>query len=286
MFIFRLKQSQFLRALRIQWVALRLLMPTVLLCGSFFLIALDNGTLAHAGQVYTDTMPPKPFNHHVWQEVLSRFVGQYGEVNFRELRIIPKRLNEYLDQLAQVSPERTPDYFPTLQDQLAYWVNSYNALALRLILDVYPVTTWNNVPSTNTRYPIGGILYTLKGIEAKVRSLDPSGNCTLMLTRYTHGTPPVSKTACEGQSVLKLAQQARQRTVLLARYHAQHETVRSSSTPSANYCTTTTIPETPGSMANNSLFTPDSLPYRGRIKRCKQSPAGNSLRQTNTLWSH
>ena len=95
-----------------------------------FLLALP----AHAGQVLNDSFVAKPLSHHLWQEVLSQHVTTEGEVDFTGLRAHPRRLNQYLDQLARFSPDSHPDYFPSYHAKLAYWLNAHNAIALRLIL--------------------------------------------------------------------------------------------------------------------------------------------------------
>jgi hypothetical protein len=44
-------------------------------------------------------------------------------------------LNQYLDAVARFGPESTPDQFATRDDELAYYLNAYNALMIRLWLD-------------------------------------------------------------------------------------------------------------------------------------------------------
>lgn len=45
------------------------------------------------------------------------------------------KLDIYLDAVARFGPESTPELFPTEDDQLAYYLNAYNAVMLRLWLD-------------------------------------------------------------------------------------------------------------------------------------------------------
>ncbi|MEM9883177.1 MAG: DUF547 domain-containing protein [Planctomycetota bacterium] len=45
------------------------------------------------------------------------------------------RLDVYLDAVARFGPESTPELFPTRDHELAYYLNAYNALMLRLWLD-------------------------------------------------------------------------------------------------------------------------------------------------------
>ena len=131
-----------------------------------FLLALP----AHAGQVLNDSFVAKPLSHHLWQEVLSQHVTTEGEVDFTGLRAHPRRLNQYLDQLARFSPDSHPDYFPSYHAKLAYWLNAHNAIALRLILNAYPVASLDQIPGLyqNPRYYLGGKSYSLWAIRDRL----------------------------------------------------------------------------------------------------------------------
>lgn len=250
----------------------------------------------HAAQVYTDTTVPKPFNHHVWQEVLYQFVNQSGEVDFRKLRIMPQRLNDYMTQLSRVSPERTPDYFPTIQDQLAYWVNAHNALALRLILDEYPVNSLKDVSGLvqNNRYPFGGVLYALQVIRKKIDRLDKSKSCVFMLTNYTKSSPPLSKTACEGHCVLKLAKVAKTRvlhsSVLVQRDGVSDRCSRVTVSPFfKGYSDQFGREVSDGSSVQSEALVKGMVkPYKARVKACgsvvQYGAQNDMLRQASTIW--
>ncbi|MEM9420632.1 MAG: DUF547 domain-containing protein [Planctomycetota bacterium] len=45
------------------------------------------------------------------------------------------QLDRYLDAIARFGPESTPELFPTEDGQLAYYLNAYNAIMIRLWLD-------------------------------------------------------------------------------------------------------------------------------------------------------
>lgn len=53
----------------------------------------------------------------------------------RDYSSLDGQLDLYLDAVARFGPESTPDLFPTEDDQLAYYLNAYNAIMLRLWLD-------------------------------------------------------------------------------------------------------------------------------------------------------
>lgn len=55
--------------------------------------------------------------------------------NPRDYSSLDGQLDLYLDALARFGPESTPELFPTENDRLAYYLNAYNAVMLRLWLD-------------------------------------------------------------------------------------------------------------------------------------------------------
>jgi hypothetical protein len=175
-------------------------------------LAMLIGAASQAGQVLNDTLITRPFHHHVWQDVLTQAVKADGEVDFARLRAFPKRLNEYLDQLAAISPESDPSAFPSQADKTAYWINAHNAIALRLILDHYPVTSLNDVPNfeQNSRYALGGKLYSLSQIRSKVAAYRHDPHVLFDLTDYTYSAPPILPKAYEGNNLKLLTRQALQ----------------------------------------------------------------------------
>ncbi len=69
-----------------------------------------------------------------WAKVLESSVDWRGRVDFHNLEINRAPLYEYVSYIAEVSPDKNPEKFPTVADQLAYYINSYNALAMYGIL--------------------------------------------------------------------------------------------------------------------------------------------------------
>ena len=125
-----------------------------------------------AGRVVNDAFVSKPFSHQIWQEVLSTSVNADGSVDLVHLRAYPLRLNQYLSLLAKVSPDTKPDDFPTYYDRLAYWINARNALALRLVLNAFPVETLDAIPNfmTDDHYKFGGKPYSLSQLNDRIAS--------------------------------------------------------------------------------------------------------------------
>lgn len=79
--------------------------------------------------------------HRVFTELLSTHVHD-GIVNYKEMRS-DNRLAVYISWLAKVDP----DTLPNKKEQLAFWINVYNAYTLKIICDNYPVGSINDLHS-------------------------------------------------------------------------------------------------------------------------------------------
>ncbi len=117
-----------------------------------------------------------PLSHHILDALLKDHV-EGGLVNYAAIKNDP-RLDQYLEQLAQASPEAEPDD----PSRLALWINAYNAYTLKLVASAYPVETirliedlGKTAPSIEQGKPwkipfavVGGNTYTLDQIEHEV----------------------------------------------------------------------------------------------------------------------
>ena len=99
--------------------------------------------------------------HAAWNALLGERVKD-GVVDYAGLHKDPARLDAYLATLAATDPS---DY--AREDQLAYWINAYNAFTIRLILDHYPTASIRDVsrPWKRKQWNAGGTIYSLDHIE-------------------------------------------------------------------------------------------------------------------------
>jgi len=82
--------------------------------------------------------------HFLLTEILSEYVSN-GKVNYRALKTNQGGLNKYLQELADIDPEDFKNW--TRQQQLAMWINAYNAYTIRAVLDSYPIEhSWVSDP--------------------------------------------------------------------------------------------------------------------------------------------
>ena len=67
--------------------------------------------------------------------ILSSYVDDLGNVNYEAIIKNPFALNEYLNFIEQISPDSHPVYFNTEDSKKAYWINVYNALILKIMIE-------------------------------------------------------------------------------------------------------------------------------------------------------
>ena len=106
-------------------------------------------------------------------QVLDLFVRD-GMVYYRALKLERSRLDAYLTALSSASIDSAPR-----DEQVAFWLNAYNALVLRTVIDHYPIAGRNpayparsirQIPGAfeRTQHRVAGRLVTLDGIETSI----------------------------------------------------------------------------------------------------------------------
>ena len=110
--------------------------------------------------------------YQTWARVLTRFVNERGEVDFRALSRERGDLDAFLDYVARFSPRSTPESFPGREAKLAYYINSYNALAMFNVIDSdFPqnLNSWRKIRFFGLkRFPVGGERMSLYALENDV----------------------------------------------------------------------------------------------------------------------
>ncbi len=72
-----------------------------------------------------------------YSKVLKTYVNEKGKVNYRELKEHKKEMKVFLDKLNKLKPEDYQSWSD--EEKIALWINAYNALTLKAILDHYPL---------------------------------------------------------------------------------------------------------------------------------------------------
>ncbi len=134
------------------------------------LFNLSSGS-SEQGQIGSRTPSHQSFN-----ELLKKHVSKEGIVNYQGFIQDRAKLDKYLELLSNNAPDKNTW---TKEEQLAYWINAYNAFTVKLIVDNYPVKSIQDLdpkvklPLINTVwdikfFKIGGKESSLDEIEHKI----------------------------------------------------------------------------------------------------------------------
>lgn len=75
-------------------------------------------------------------SYDTWKQALAEHAAG-GRVDYAEIKKSPARLNQFLDEM-QAAPRK--DFETWNRDQkIAFWVNTYNAAAVKVVIDHYPL---------------------------------------------------------------------------------------------------------------------------------------------------
>ncbi len=121
-----------------------------------------------------------PPSHEDWDKLLKELVDTGGSVDYRGFVDEMDKLQRYLDILSSNPPD--PSVWSEAE-QLAYWINAYNAFTVKLITDNYPVKSIRDldpsvaIPMVRTVwhkkfFEIGGTPMNLDQIEHKILRKD------------------------------------------------------------------------------------------------------------------
>ena len=120
------------------------------------------------------TEKSSPPSHALWDDLLKDYVMD-GKVNYQFLYKNKEQLNTYLSLLQSHAPVVSW----SSNEQLAYWINAYNAFTIKIIIDHYPVKSIKEIggkmqiPLVNSTWDIpfieiGGKELSLNDIEHRI----------------------------------------------------------------------------------------------------------------------
>ncbi len=118
---------------------------------------------------------PTPPDHSLWTELLQKHVSEEGEVNYPGFIKDSTKLDEYLDLLSSHAPDRKKW---SDDEQLAYWINVYNAFTVKIVADHYPVETIKEIGG-RVNIPFVSTVWDIKFIDI--------GGKKIHLNRVEHG---------------------------------------------------------------------------------------------------
>ncbi len=111
-------------------------------------------------------------NYESLNRVLRSFVNDNGNVDYTSIRNDPFNLDKFITFVSNVSPETHSEHFSD-SDAKAYWINVYNALAIKTIIDNPDVNSireisWGMGAFWRNKFVVGGRKMTLNHIENKI----------------------------------------------------------------------------------------------------------------------
>ena len=139
---------------------------------------------------------PQVFDDGEWATVLRENVKD-GLVDYDHLAAHPESLDRFLELIAPVGPNSTPQLFPSAHARLAYYINTYNAGVLKaVIVEKCPATMYPpGSPALDHRYhlPVDRATMTLGELRQAARAAaegDP--RVEFALCAAATGAPPLA----------------------------------------------------------------------------------------------
>ena len=103
--------------------------------------------------------------------ILQNYVDSTGMVNYNGIRENPYRFDEYFRFIEDISPKSHPSYFKTKDDEMAYWINAYNAITVKIMLanpGVSSILDMSSFLIFKKKFKVGGERISLNKIEHKI----------------------------------------------------------------------------------------------------------------------
>lgn len=158
-------------------------------------------------------------NHIAWDYLLDAYLRRAGSAHLFDYRAVTAQdkllLDEYVESLAGVSVGRY-----ARPEQLAFWINLYNALTVKVVLDNYPIDSIREVdsifrlggPWDEKRVRVEGEKLSLDDIENRiVRPIWRDARVHYALNCAAKGCPnlaPVAFTAENTEALLEAGARA------------------------------------------------------------------------------
>lgn len=174
----------------------RILLVVCLLCLSVLSVLFLYHFRVEADPRTHEPVDAASFSHDLFDQVLQAHVDKQGLVNYIKLKANPEKLEKYLDLLAVANPTEL-----SYNAQLAFWVNAYNALVIKGVIDHYPTISvrkvkWFGGFFYRLKFQVAGKTYTLNEIEhdiIRTEFVDPRIHFVLVCA--SSSCPPIENRA-------------------------------------------------------------------------------------------
>lgn len=114
----------------------------------------------------TNSFYAQTFSHKLFNKFLNEHVANDGSVDYQTIQKNREQLDKYLSVIKANHPKDSW----TKNEQLAYWINAYNAFTIKLIIDNYPLKSIRDLsePWDKKFITIEKKIYSLNDIEHKI----------------------------------------------------------------------------------------------------------------------
>lgn len=143
----------------------------------------------------TDVPSAGKFPHALFGRLLDKAVAD-GLVDYAAVSVDEALLEEYLAEIARVSPDSHPHLFPTEPDRLAYWINAHNACALRGVLRFNRPANLKEIAhrfDSETSFVVGGKNLSLNAMTSIAYKRFTDARVHFALVKARRGGPPLRK---------------------------------------------------------------------------------------------
>jgi len=104
---------------------------------SFALLALLMTVPVVSSVWASEAKSPAGFDLSAYASVLKTYVNDQGQVDYKGLKANRESLDAYLSSVTRLAPSLYARWSD--QGKIAFWINAYNALTLKAIIDNYPI---------------------------------------------------------------------------------------------------------------------------------------------------
>ena len=153
------------------------------------------------------------FDYAPWDRVLKKYATETGRVDYAALKADSADLDRYVAEIAARSPISDPNDFPTRDSQLAYWINAYNALVMKAVVENWPTKSVRNLGKLYSffwgrKFVAGGKEYTLNNIEDILRSKLAEPRIHFAIVCASNSCPRLQREAYTPQNTERLLDEA------------------------------------------------------------------------------
>ncbi len=153
------------------------------------------------------------FDYAPWDRVLKKFVTETGRVDYAALKADSGDLDHYVAEIAARSPVSHPQDFPARESQLAYWINAYNALVMKAVVENWPTKSVRNLGKLysffwSRKFVAGGKEYTLNNIEDVLRKKLAEPRIHFAIVCASNSCPRLQREAYTPENTERLLEEA------------------------------------------------------------------------------